>query len=237
MLFTTLDWLLSLPVGHIRQPVALKWDGGRFGLVSTLFFQQNYLFSELINIFYKRYLIQIKRNKMISKYKTMHILLTNVYLDCRGRVVSSNRNASRDESVETGDESVETGDESIEAGEKHNNHVIISDYPRVVHYLTHDCPGHDLLYQCLIWLHLIYMALCTPKSHWKIYIVNFLRWGVLLTIYGNKCVIHWQPIMWLNSYKESDLTCVHFRVNVGQIVLWTFVYSNVPGYAVYIFSD
>ena len=30
---------------------------------------------------------------------------------------SSNRNASRDESVEAGDKSVETGDESIEAGE------------------------------------------------------------------------------------------------------------------------
>ena len=38
---------------------------------------------------------------------------------------SSSRNASRDESVETGDESVETRDESLEAGEKHNNHVII----------------------------------------------------------------------------------------------------------------
>ena len=38
---------------------------------------------------------------------------------------SSNRNASRDESVETGDESVETRDESIEAGENDNNHVII----------------------------------------------------------------------------------------------------------------
>ena len=31
---------------------------------------------------------------------------------------SSNRNASRDESVETGDESVESRDESVEAGEK-----------------------------------------------------------------------------------------------------------------------
>ena len=30
----------------------------------------------------------------------------------------SNRNASRDESVEAGDKSVEAGDESIEAGEK-----------------------------------------------------------------------------------------------------------------------
>ena len=61
---------------------------------------------------------------MISKYKTIHILLTNVHLDCRGEG-SSNRNASRDESVETGDESVETRDESIEAGKKHNSHVII----------------------------------------------------------------------------------------------------------------
>ena len=54
----------------------------------------------------------------------MHILLTNVHLDCRGEG-SSNRNASWDEFVETGDESDETGDESIEAGEKHHNHVIM----------------------------------------------------------------------------------------------------------------
>ena len=47
----------------------------------------------------------------------MYILLANVHLDCRGEG-SSNRNASRDESVETEDESVETGDESIEAGGK-----------------------------------------------------------------------------------------------------------------------
>ena len=61
----------------------------------------------------------------------MHILLTNVHLDCRGEG-SSKRNASRDESVETGDESVETRDESIEAGEKkHHNHVII-----LIHTLT-----------------------------------------------------------------------------------------------------
>ena len=46
----------------------------------------------------------------------MHILLTNVHLDCRGEG-SSNKNASRDESVETGDDSVETGDKSVEAGE------------------------------------------------------------------------------------------------------------------------
>ena len=50
----------------------------------------------------------MKWNKMISKYKTIHILLTNVHLDCSGEG-SSNRNTSRDESVETGDESVEAG--------------------------------------------------------------------------------------------------------------------------------
>ena len=70
--------------------------------------------------FNKNYLFQIKLNKVISKYKTVLILLTNEHLDFRGRV-----NASRDESLETGDESVETGDESVEAGEKHNNHVIM----------------------------------------------------------------------------------------------------------------
>ena len=38
-----------------------------------------------------------------------------MHLDCRGGG-SSDRNASRDNSVETGDESVVTRDESIEAG-------------------------------------------------------------------------------------------------------------------------
>ena len=46
----------------------------------------------------------------------MHILLTNVHLACLGDG-SSNMNASRDESVETGDESVDTGDESVESVE------------------------------------------------------------------------------------------------------------------------
>ena len=62
------------------------------------------------------YLFQIKLNIMISKYNTILILLTNVHLDCRGEG-SSNKNASRDESVKTRVESVETRDESIEAGE------------------------------------------------------------------------------------------------------------------------
>ena len=53
-----------------------------------------------------------------------------MHLDCRGEG-SSNRNASRDESVETGDESVEAGDESVEAGEKtqqscHNTYQYIT---------------------------------------------------------------------------------------------------------------
>ena len=65
----------------------------------------------------EKYLFQIKWHKVISKYKPLHILLTNVHLDCKGEG-SGNRNASRDESVETGDESFEARDESVEAGEK-----------------------------------------------------------------------------------------------------------------------
>ena len=72
-----------------------------------------------IDIFFKnKKILQIKRNKIISKYKTIHILLTYMHLDCRGGGGggSSDRNASRDNSVETGDESVVSRDESIEAG-------------------------------------------------------------------------------------------------------------------------
>ena len=71
-----------------------------------------------IDIFFlNKKILQIKRNKIISKYKTIHILLTYMHLDCRGGGGgSSDRNASRDNSVETGDESVVTRDESIEAG-------------------------------------------------------------------------------------------------------------------------
>ena len=47
---------------------------------------------------------------MISKYKTIHILI-NVHLDCR-REGSSNRNASRGESVKTRDESIEAGEKN-----------------------------------------------------------------------------------------------------------------------------
>ena len=53
---------------------------------------------------------------MKSKYETIHILLMNMHLYCRGEG-SSKTNASKDLSVETGDESVETRDESIEAEE------------------------------------------------------------------------------------------------------------------------
>ena len=54
-----------------------------------------------------------------------------------GGEASSNRNASRDESVEAGDKSVEAGDESIEAGQKTPQscykHIYI---PRLFHSLN-----------------------------------------------------------------------------------------------------
>ena len=54
---------------------------------------------------------------MISKYTTIRAFYWLMCIWIVEAGGSSNRNASRDESVETGDESVETGDESIEAGE------------------------------------------------------------------------------------------------------------------------
>ena len=45
------------------------------------------------------------------------MMMMNVHLDCWGEG-SSNRNTSRDKTVETRDESVVTRDESIEAREK-----------------------------------------------------------------------------------------------------------------------
>ena len=51
--------------------------------VNFIFSEKKYLFPEFINVFLnKKYLFQIKWNKMISEYKTMHILLTYVHLDC-----------------------------------------------------------------------------------------------------------------------------------------------------------
>ena len=64
---------------------------------------------------------EIKKDEIRFK---KYIFFARYVFDCRGEG-SSNRNASRDESVEAGDKSVEAGDESIEAGEKHRNHVII----------------------------------------------------------------------------------------------------------------
>ena len=69
---------------------------------------------------------EIKKDEIRFK---KYIFLLDIFLIVGGGgggEGSSNRNASRDESVEAGDKSVEAGDESIEAGEKHRNHVIIN---------------------------------------------------------------------------------------------------------------
>ena len=57
---------------------------------------------------------EIKKDEIRFK---KYIFLLDMFLIVEGEG-SSNRNASRDESVEAGDKSVEAGDESIEAGEK-----------------------------------------------------------------------------------------------------------------------
>ena len=62
---------------------------------------------------------------MLSKYKTIHILLTNVHLGCKGEG-SSNRNASRDESVETRAESIEAGEKTQQSCYKQKPNIIIT---------------------------------------------------------------------------------------------------------------
>ena len=62
-------------------------------------------------------LFQISEIKKDEIRFEKYILLLDMFLIVGGEG-SSNRNASRDESVEAGDKSVEAGDESIEAGEK-----------------------------------------------------------------------------------------------------------------------
>ena len=73
-------------------------------------------------------LFQISEIKKDETRFKKYTFLARYVFDCRGEG-SSNRNASRDESVEAGDKSVEAGDESIEAVEKHRNHVIILNKP------------------------------------------------------------------------------------------------------------
>ena len=137
---------------------------------------QENIWSENWWFFYiKKYLFQIRQNKTILKYITIHILLTNVHLDCRGEG-SSNRIFNRDASVETEDESVETRDESIEAGEKHNNHVIITcniEYPS-----TNPCTFyHKVVSQyTLVYGHLVYIR-CGKDSRlswWRYQMETFL---------------------------------------------------------------
>ena len=116
MTFTTFCRLLSQAVIHSRQPVALNWARNSFGLVLTVFLRTicilgiaEYFLIVLFQI------IEIKKDEI--RFKKYIFFLLDMFLIVGGEGFS-NRNASRDESVEAGDKSVEAGDESIEAGEK-----------------------------------------------------------------------------------------------------------------------
>ena len=61
---------------------------------------------------------------MISKYKTIHILLPNVHLDCRGRVPVTGMLAGMNLS-KPGMNLSKPGRNLSKPGKKHNNHVII----------------------------------------------------------------------------------------------------------------
>ena len=114
MLFTTLPvtacWSQSTACGiEMRWGATLDW--------CQLYFLRKISFRRIdkCSFFIKKIFIL---NKIISKYKTIRISLTNVHLDCRGGGGRRVPVTGMLTSVATRYESVETGDESIEAGEK-----------------------------------------------------------------------------------------------------------------------
>ena len=114
MTFTTFCRLLSQAVIHSRQPVALNWARNSFGLVLTVVLRKICILG--IAEYFLIVLFQISEIKKDEIRFKKYIFLLDMFLIVGGG--SSNRNASRDESVEAGDKSVEAGDESIKAGEK-----------------------------------------------------------------------------------------------------------------------
>ena len=113
--FITFCRLLSQAVIHSRQPVALNWARNSFGLVLTVFLRKICILG--IAEYFLIVLFQISEIKKDEIRFKKNIFLLDMFLIVGGEG-SSNRNASRDESVEARDKSVEAGDESIEAGEK-----------------------------------------------------------------------------------------------------------------------
>ena len=93
MLFTTLDFLLSPPVDHCRQPVALKWERRRLGSVSIVLFRKifvlriaKYLFFItkyllLQNIYFKYHIINY-----IQIQNNTHSIDERAFGLCRGRI-------------------------------------------------------------------------------------------------------------------------------------------------------
>ena len=75
-------------------------------------------------------------NKIILNYKTIHILLMNVHLYFRGKV-SSNRNASRDESGNPGINLSKPGMNLSKPRKKHNNYVIICDSQALINFWSY----------------------------------------------------------------------------------------------------
>ena len=85
----------------------------------------NFIFAAKMN---KKYSFQIKLNKMISQYKTMHILLANVHLDWGGGGggVPVTKMLARMNLSKPDMNLSKPGMNLSNPGEKHNNHVIIT---------------------------------------------------------------------------------------------------------------
>ena len=181
MTFTTFYRLLSQAVIHSRQPVALNWARNSFGLVLTVFLRKICILG--IAEYFLIVLFQISEIKKDEIRFKKYIFVLDMFLIVGGGgggEVSSNRNASRDESVEAGDKSVEAGDESIEAGEKtpqscykvchssliasYRDHKVWNRFfpPRVEHIRCPNINGTAALWECFLSQTQISLKLISP---------------------------------------------------------------------------
>ena len=169
MTFTTFCRLLSQAVIHSRQPVALNWARNSFGLVLTVFLRKICILG--IAEYFLIVLFQISEIKKDEIRFKKYIFLLDMFLIVGGEG-SSNRNASRDESVEAGDKSVEAGDESIEAGEKTPqscyNHLLLDKMAATLQTILSD--AFSWMKSFVFWLKfhriLFSMVQLTILPHW-----------------------------------------------------------------------
>ena len=162
MTFTILCRLLSQAVIHSRQPVALNWARNSFGLVLTVFLRKICILG--IAEYFLIVLFQISEIKKDEIRFKKYIFLLDMFLIVGGEG-SSNRNASRDESVEAGDKSVEAGEKTPQSCYNTHPHFY---WLSMIKYRFQHCqptPSLDKKIYNYLWLFLLVLECIVINTH------------------------------------------------------------------------